>query len=62
MKKHDQPKLVPYPRAILPVANFRPACRERAQFQKPRLSDTHYGIPSSSGSELTDVSGPEGQV
>ena len=42
MKKHDQPKPVQYARAILPVANFRPAYREMAQFQKLRLSDTHY--------------------
>ena len=59
MKKHDTPKSVNNPRAILPVANFRPGCREMAQFQKLRLSDTHYGIPSPSGSELTDISGNE---
>ena len=42
MKKHEPPKPVKYPRAILPVANFRPTYREMAQFQKLRLSDTHY--------------------
>lgn len=60
MKKNDLPKSVNYPRSILPVANFRPACRETSQFQRPHLSDTHYGYPSPSGSELTDVSGNEG--
>lgn len=59
MKKHDPPKPVTYAREILPVANYRPACREMAQFQNLRLSDTHYGIPSPSGSELTDIAGNE---
>ncbi len=60
MNQHDAPKPVPCSRAIIPVANFRPICRERAQFPMLRSSDTHYGIPSPNGSELTDVSGPEG--
>lgn len=57
MEKHDPLKSLKFARAIPPVANYRPACRESAQFQKLHLSDTHYGIPSPSGSELTDISG-----
>jgi len=59
MKKNNVSKSVHYPRSILPVANYRPVCREKAQLQKPRLSDTHYGSPLPSGSALTDISGTE---
>jgi hypothetical protein len=59
MATNDSARSNQFPRAIQPVANFRPGCREMAQFKHLRPSDTHYGYPSPNGSDLTDLSGNE---